>query len=120
MTQTLPAKLEPLSIAAAADASRWASWKEYGDADGIALYGPATLDGGIDFTIEVSDDDVTDPLITPVARTMQDDTPLDIAPPLATKARSYFDLPLYAAFRIKASIAVTTPSTWEATKQFKG
>lgn len=119
MSQNLHAGVEPISIEASGTVSRWVSREEIGDADVITLYGPATLDA-FTFTIETTSDNVLDPTITPVVTTHQDDTPADIAPPLANKSRTYFDLPSVGAFRIKSSSAVVAKRTWRCTKQFKG
>lgn len=71
----------------------------YDGAYGIMIYAPAALPEAAG-TIEVTDD------AAPTAagstwRTLQDDTPADVAYPAAGKARLYLRLPFANGFRIK-------------------
>ena len=86
----------------------------YDDAASISLLAPATLDG-VTFTLQVTDD--FDATTSSTWRTLQvNDPPTDINPPAAGKARTYYDLPTYAAFRIKASGNVAAARTWALIK----
>ena len=82
----------------------------YEGAYGIGILAPATLPetGTIEVTDGVLANDATN-----VWRTLQDDTPADIAAPLAGKARMYIRLPFFNGFRIKlgATAAARTFNT---------
>ena len=86
------------------------------DAEELMLYAPAVLDA-LTFTIEVTDDPDA---VTPVWRTFQSgETPADVSPPAATKARSYENLTSAAGIRIHASGNVAADRIWEVTKQYR-
>lgn len=86
----------------------------YDDALAVVLYGPATLEAHT-YTIEVS----ANPLAVAgsVWTTLQvGETPADLAPPAAGKARVYYELASAMSFRIKSNGALTDPMTFKATK----
>lgn len=107
--------LEPVTIASGASASRWVtSDLEYGDALALALYAPAALDAHT-YVFEVTQDPTA---ASPVVRVFQAGDPLaDQGPPLANKARTYFDLCTFAAWRIKDQTGTAAADrTWAVDK----
>ncbi len=88
-----------LTVAAAATISNHVyADGNYEGAYGVTIHAPAVLpEVG---TIEVTDGEKKDDA-TNVWRTMQDDTPADVACPLAGKSRLYLRIPFANGFRIK-------------------
>lgn len=98
--------ITPLTIPSGQSVSNSiAADKLYSDCIGLALYGPAALDA-LTFTLEVSQDGTT-------FKTLVDGDPVaDQAPPLATKARVYYNLTNFGYIRIKSSSGVAADRTW--------
>ncbi len=120
MSSAFDAALEPITIAAAASASRVVvALHEYADAASIALQAVGTLEAGT-YTIEVSTThrkNATDYVNGDFA-TLNDGT-ADIGPPGTGKARSYTEMIPFHAFRIAKSGAVASaPIIFNASKNF--
>lgn len=82
----------------------------YEAAIGIMIYAPATLPETT--VIEVTD--AIPPVAGSVWRVLQDDTAVDIAGPLAGKARLYMKLVFANGFRLKANGATAAARTFAA------
>lgn len=93
--------------------------EQYADADSIGMIAPLTITGGGTITIEVSDDERA--TAASIWRTLQIGDPYaDANPPPAAKARTYYELPTYAAFRLKASVVISggAAAVWKLTKAY--
>jgi|WetSurMetagenome_2_1015567.scaffolds.fasta_scaffold142737_1 hypothetical protein len=99
--------LTPLTIAnAASNSNTLLARKDFSDCIGIVLYAPAALDG-LTYTIQVTNDEGV------TYQTLVDGDPVaDQAPPLAGKARVYYNLPSFGGFRIFASGGATGAKVW--------
>lgn len=93
----------------------------YADAIIISIYSPATLDAHT-FQIKVSYDDTAVVYAAGTFRVLEiGDPAADATPPTAGRARSYFELPGYAAFCIfDASGNVAADRTFKAFKLWGG
>lgn len=110
-------KVADLTILNTASVSNVLKAREaYEDAEELMLYAPAAL-GAATYTIEVTDDPDA---AAPVFRTYQQgDTPTDVAPPVAGKARTYVGLASAMGIRLKSSIAEVADRVWKVSKQFR-
>jgi len=114
-------RLPDLKIASgAATSNALFAIQAFEDAVTIALYGPAALDGGHTYIIEVTDTRDWRDQATATWYTLQIGDPIaDAAPALATKARVYFDLPNVGGFRIKdATSNVAADRIWKCVKDW--
>lgn len=93
-----PVTLPSLTIPNGSDVSNWlTSTGDYGDAVGLAIYAPASLDAHT-YVIECA------PISgSPISVFQQGDSgaTADCTPPGAGKARVYYDLPALGMIRIK-------------------
>jgi hypothetical protein len=90
----------------------------YDDAVAISLIGPASLDAHT-FVIEVNNSTDAAAADTDWVVLQAGDTPADVGPPDALKARVYQELCFFGAFRIKDQTGnVAAERTWQAQKQW--
>jgi hypothetical protein len=103
--------LPDITIPSGTNVSAWVYGdKQYSDAVLLLIQAPAVLDGATTFVIEVSDEAGN-------AATLQTgDTPIDLNPPAAGKARTYVDLLAAYAFRIKSSANVAADRIFKPSK----
>lgn len=114
MSTTFDGQLDDLVIANGQTRSRVVSFHlETSDAVGLCILAPATLAEAI--TFECSDE----PTFTVPRTVMEGSPPAALTGPGAGEARTYFTLPIYPFWRLKANGAVGAARTFKFFKIFR-
>jgi len=91
--------------------------EQYADADAVGIMTPATIDA-VAFTVEVSNDPAATAASTWFTLQIGSDTLADSSVATASKARVFYEIPVFAAFRIKAASNVAADRTFKANKTY--